>query len=832
MSLGSRIGRRGKVAIVTSLASAPREPLLFLYPPWISKSSFTTSAPVSQAHKNPSISALSKDTLASNVGIGKPVLRTLKTSSHITGKRFEHNVPSQQDVRAESERIPTGQNGNESSKPLVGPVLLGAGYNLPAPPPSRILRKVYSCLTKRARIVQHRRNTRNAYRENLRKQQLSADPDWRSIMADLRDRSPKYERWLEKALNIQVPESVVGRFLLEVDDNMWDIASRYGCSIELSSQASPETGDRYYVLSGTATAIRRTAADILAIAPQVGLSSTQTGLLPSSITMKTTPAIMDSVQLGHDGTARQVRSENRQPIQVLKATDIPRPMTWTRESFADYVSDLTSLVVPNHMHRLLYNRYADHVSTVIKILREVFLEAERHLAVSRYAFNKALGYFEKTSQIAAVREFFVRMEMMRVPADVETFNIMLRGTAKNEDLHNFHFILHLMFRRGVMPNFGTWIAFMMAVPHLRIKLYILQTMNERGLLGLIAARRSVCQELVTQEMSASLDHGQREEEFLKHMDTNYGSWWLTLSSANRIVNVLGSRGLISRCWDFLSVMESRLITPNQVTINTILNHCKQSGNMNGALEVVRRLPQSISFVPNEITYNILFEMAWRGMHYNLCKVIWKYACLNAATTRMMRSRVLTSLRIVELDRFPAITPCQRWNLTAGAFVSGIHRSRFHPMRASHEALFQNEQIEVKMEPEVPYQPIIDVPGTKELNRSQKSPPIPYNNLVDRLEELWTAITQKHDILEGESSSGNPSRARLAAAGTFLEYDYQVFKDWRQIRSFQDLLKQAATLDQKWVDDPSLNFTQKLLDGIFVPIQLKGQDCEYLYKEWN
>jgi hypothetical protein len=70
MSLGSRITKRGKAAIVASLASTPREPLFFLYPQWIRNSSISAIEPAFIRNGRPSTSFIRNYmTAPSNVAI-------------------------------------------------------------------------------------------------------------------------------------------------------------------------------------------------------------------------------------------------------------------------------------------------------------------------------------------------------------------------------------------------------------------------------------------------------------------------------------------------------------------------------------------------------------------------------------------------------------------------------------------------------------------------------------------------------------------------------------------------------------------------------------------
>ena len=663
-------------------------------------------------------------------------------------------------------------------------------------PIDRRVRRLVSSNQRTQQAADSDRFIRHAYQTYKREEMRNWLPDWRVILADLVKHTPKNERWLEKALNVLVPESAVGQLLCGIDDNMWDIGSRYNCSIELNSRDNDTEKYRSFVISGPATAVSRTVADILRIAPKAELKAMTRELLSQGTKQTISGALVDiqGAQRGRDGSVRNVMSENRRKRLALNAERIPRPEKWTTTSFADYVDDLVFTEVPNHIQLLGYKRGHDHVTTVVQILRTLFSDPNCRNSISRTAFNQAMAYFVKTNRIRDARVLFVRMEMLKLQMDTETFNIMLRGAAKAEDLHNFHFILHLMLRRGFSPNARTWIAFMRTVPELRIKLYILAAMKEKGFLYHTSIIRDACEQLVAQEIHTALDQSLNQAQFLAHMDARYGPQWLTVSSGNRILHALGARGLISRCWEFLYAMEDRFVKPDNISVNIILNQCKQASNLTGALEIMKNLPPSVGYVPDEKTYQILFEIAWRARSYNLARVVWRYACLSAGTTRRMRNLVFQSLKNAPLAT-DTDTPRIRWNRSAGLVVLGTVSVKDHPMavfkkeiRVVNSSTDEFEQRNVAEDAEPAEEPTISPSCV-----------------------LWSIHDQK--------------KMQISSIQKLLGLDYSVFQAYAPSRPFADILVEAINLDREW-KDPAQSDEAKNIDwmqgrAIVIPIQFKG-----------
>ena len=751
MSPGSRIWKRGRVSAIASLSSTPREPLLFLYPPWIRNSSTATAALRQDQDGSSLIPPIS--------GGNRPAL--------IDSQRLRIEISKVSPTDTSSNRSENKILCSESSYSTVpaGPSNATTDIHPPSVPKIRHhsangMHQKLNKIGEKVKLNEEReRSVRNAYQLS---QLRSYDPDWRVVLDTLSRHTPENEKWLDRALTVVVPESTLDTFLYGVDDNLWNIGERYGCSIEVKSRDSDSAAikrrglenkhHRSFLLSGNATAISKTAADILQIAPNADLIAETKGNLLTALEAKDSRI---ATSYGpRTGAARTVLSESRWRPPITRADKIPRPEKWTQESFVEYVTDLTSVEMPNHIHRLMYEDNQSQVLIVLSILREIFQDPDCRSSISLKACNTAMQYFVKRSNIADARILFVHMEILKLRMDVETFNIMLRAAAKSEDLHNFSFVLHLMLRRGISPNVKTWTSFLMLHHDIRIKLYIVDTMKKRGLLPHISAIKAVCEHLVTQETFNSIDLGQKQDEFLRHMDSRYGPSWLSLDSGNRILNVLALRGLISRSFDFLYVMTDRSVFPDAYSVNTILNRCKQLNNVVGAVEIMKNLPPVAHFVPNEMTYHVLFELAWRERAYNLAKVVWKYACLNGLTTWRMRKLVLSSLKAFNSQTSIAKNSHERWKQMAGIFIT----AQDPPFAPNH-------------------------PCTGETGSKTLSP------LAGVLPDS-TTNSSKPPFMDNIPRETHKE---------ILEREILLFQEWRPVRPLADLLEEAWARDKQWGD---------------------------------
>ncbi|EKD16538.1 uncharacterized protein L3040_001277 [Drepanopeziza brunnea f. sp. 'multigermtubi'] len=697
MSLGSRIAKRARVADFASLASTPREPLSFLYPPWLRNSSTASSTPArarrdapsepdAQAFKSkPPIpdypATVGDDPAALFQRFDRPKGNVSRDSplmvQQLTPKERPPYIATDDCIAALKKERNTHQKDLSTD---------GTGT---ASSTRNVVQKVISLQQNKEIAKLSAKYSRKTYQEYKRESKATRIPDWRIILEDLVKHTPQQGKWLSNALIFEIPPNFAPRIMHGIDDYYQEIGDKYGCQMQLAGRSDTTHEFTRFVISGPATAISKCTADILRITPDVKIYATPKGLTDQADNSMDADTKQSNFRVyKNEAEMRYVMARRKESRLQVLPEHIPRPKQWTQLSFLNYVQALTKSHVPSHFRRFGLGLPDVHSEVVLRLLRELFREPEMRSAITRQACHLALGYFVRHNRILDARVMFVRMEVMKMQMVPETFNIMLSGAAKLNDIHNFHFILYLMLHRGIEPNGQTWILFMKAFDDVNIKMHILAAMKNKGLLNHPDVRLNVIQELAHPEIESSLDRNQSQAEFIAHMDSRYGDNWLTASTANHIMRSLGAHGLISRCWELLHLMDSRSVVSDKNSIDRILVYCKQSTNLTGAVELLRSLPKNNMWVPNQETYRIMFDLAWRAHSYNVAKVVWRYACLSAATTLRMRHRVFQSMIESNGVEKPK-TLKARWKKYAGPVITGLNDLSEHPSRApDHAFIFQ------------------------------------------------------------------------------------------------------------------------------------------------
>ena len=353
----------------------------------------------------------------------------------------------------------------------------------------------------------------------------------------------------------------------------------------------------------------------------------------------------------------------------VHARDIPRPVIWSSFSFVNHIKDLTQSSVSRVMHRHIYLDGSSHVDAVRDALMLLFEDPNMRLHMTRKAFDIAMMFLYKHSEIASVRRLFNLMDEIHIEPTVQTFNIMLRGAASNKDLRNFTMLLRVMIRRGVSPNPNSWVALLAAVVNQQAKVIIFRSMREAGVLNDSAALKvAVCQ-LLDIEVACHIANGQTFAIFMKHMIDRYGDNWLSVLTGNTLCHLLGENGLVSDAFEALQVMNDNLCKPDNVTLHIFLGHCRRLRRPAMALKVLQMFQSKYSVHPKQDEYDMLFMLAWRSQRMNYCKVIWQVACIKAAVSYRMQELVLRSL-LRNTPENPT-SNLQRCMKTAGKVIVGV-----------------------------------------------------------------------------------------------------------------------------------------------------------------
>ncbi|KAI0881718.1 uncharacterized protein GGS22DRAFT_171680 [Annulohypoxylon maeteangense] len=506
--------------------------------------------------------------------------------------------------------------------------------------------------------------------------------NWRATLAFMLLVTPNHGEVLHFRVIIGKDVSENARQVLSgPDTHISEICRKNESFVQIEEQDQISKDNRLiFNLSGSEIAVRNSLRDILGVvgaitAVRVSDPAFREFLLDvwkDAVEKRPETQLLRNGEAGEtvaDDRTITVKSSLSNPNSVYKpyelktrADDIEVPKTWTQRSFEEYVAALVYGQVPNHLARALYPSFPDHQQTVVSILLELFHTRATRSAISLSATKMAIGFIESTGRgfRRASRLIYNSVRRQRMLVDAELYTTFLISASKAKDLNTFNRILRLMVRKGYPPQSRAWVAFLVMMKSPTIKRYIVEKLMEKNLDHNPMILRAIGREMATLDLEFTLHRphvllkpytGESTtpsatvwiRAFLTNQNKKYGPGWLDTITLNKMLEILGRHGQLDACKTLLGlVYDYRNTFPDAATLNTMLSRANGFANQMEMLHTI--LSRWPNLVPDEITYHLLFRLAWKRHYPNMLRVVWRYAVLTHKTTSKMRytlSRLLT-----------------------------------------------------------------------------------------------------------------------------------------------------------------------------------------------
>ena len=384
-------------------------------------------------------------------------------------------------------------------------------------------------------------------------------------------------------------------------------------------------------------------------------------------------------------SARRVMSESRNYRSWRLAHHISPPVEWSEANLAVYVEALaysqrTQARVP-WVQKPRLKRWTN-IKDIVTAFDTIFYSPTLKKFLSIKACNTALLFFYEHGMMTKARDLYIHMEDLKMNISTETFNILIRESASQGDLHNFTFLLDNMTRRGFKPNEMTWTLFLRVVDSSEVRATIVRKMAQMNMLDSIKIRRLVAANMIHDEIVNHLGNGHDHHSFLTHMDNKFGVEWLSTSAGNRLLNEVAKRQSTAESCSLLYEMKQRGFMPDDVSINTLVGCCLPLSQHDLAFEILAVFKKLYNLYPGPQTYETLFRHAWKGRLLNLSIVIWRTACIYGAVSGKMKLQVFRSLlsytpaldqgtKPVDMAELSNLNKSAKFRKFAGRFVIGL-----------------------------------------------------------------------------------------------------------------------------------------------------------------
>ena len=271
--------------------------------------------------------------------------------------------------------------------------------------------------------------------------------------------------------------------------------------------------------------------------------------------------------------------------------------------------------------------------------------------------------------MSKARALYLRMEDLKMHMPTETFNILLRGSASQRDLHNFTFFLKIMTRRGFKPNEVTWTLFLQVIESSEVRAVIVAQMAKMNMLDKIGIKRKVVVQMIRHEIVSHLGDGHDHHSFLDHMDSKYGIGWLSTTAGNILLHEVAKCISTAESLSLLYKLKEAGFIPDDFSMSTLLRHCLPLGQYDLGIKILDIFKNLYSLHPGPQVYETLFLQAWRGHLLNLSAAIWICACVNEEVSVKLQkhvSQILLSYTPALAERIQSDDPAEHSNSSTSA----------------------------------------------------------------------------------------------------------------------------------------------------------------------
>lgn len=562
-------------------------------------------------------------------------------------------------------------------------------------------------------------------KQKERQQQRSSD-DWRKILYLLEDATPSGEEHFKKRLDaVDLPKSVSVAFKGNAGAAILEIMQRTGCHVQVGGGTfvhSWPAGVREPVTSINLLGTPQANAAALKILPRyfdvigpeddeaikilndLSLHSPDKAYWDEQDTLSEAEVekldhVVDKITNPSNLTVRAIWAQDRVQRRPAFASRrfLQRPRFWTTATLTEYVERLTQKR-PRLIMKSIYRQgqdarsYVAHIELVTEELEALLTTPGAIKELTAPSLNLALHYLTKHSKLHVFRKIFASLEHNGYEFAASNWNTLLAAAAKAGDVFNFRYIVGLMLDRKVTPTSVTW-ALLHDLMSRRFPLeagIVVETMRRKGMLVSHEASQLVAANAVSNELTAHLAMKGELESFYTLYDNRFGlSYgrsdfdWLNINVVNRMAGVLLAAGKVQDAFSVLQDYLKKRATRGQrpaletATLNIFLTSALRDRNPATVLAMLHRfrISQPGAIIPDHITYSILFSIAWRQKHYNMLRVIWRYACAAGHVGNMMRTKIETSMLFQLPKKFSVVERGgfgQMWMTFAAKFAVGLH----------------------------------------------------------------------------------------------------------------------------------------------------------------
>ncbi|KAL4778380.1 hypothetical protein BJX76DRAFT_144952 [Aspergillus varians] len=413
-------------------------------------------------------------------------------------------------------------------------------------------------------------------------------------------------------------------------ENIWFVWLRHGCRVHVLPPVESDGPNRKVVLWGPPRALELVANHFLKTQeqqdrgdPLVEVRKPPVPVIPSRLALERsgthTPLIRSvwnhrsSSQLPTGGSLLGTGSESISTVR----------------GFMEYVEALTTSGPPAVSSGL------PHPTRVAKALWELFCNEDKQHMMSTMALNTAISFLLRHNFLHCVPDLFDRAGHV---ATTQTFNILLKSVAQRQNLPFFCRVLRMMGRARTRPDVYTWLAYLECLVSPAAKTALIKVIAKKGYLQDPYVMRSVFRLMANELFTNHLKHGGSVDEFFNTIANTDGLNWFPPSLIRKMIVVTVQLGNVSATKRLLEICKENNLLLSSEMIHEMIR-LFPNDTFTTVDYTVRCLENPKAKLSQKV-YERLYLNARRNMHYNICRVLWIYACMDGLVSRSMRDDLI------------------------------------------------------------------------------------------------------------------------------------------------------------------------------------------------
>jgi len=494
--------------------------------------------------------------------------------------------------------------------------------------------------------------TRTIKKEAIKRLHNPADIEWSEPIRLLARLTHRPKELLGERVELQ--RETVYRLTGSLGANAWLHQVGRGCEVRILEECAKNRDKCVVILHGTTQARGLTREYLLEADRDLANSA------PWRLTPKDNSAevrfVLSSLKWHYRTT------------DVRRANMVEHPQGWNVRSFADVVETLTTMRIPHQLQRELYEGTDTHNRTVAQVLESLFSDPRSEPFISTRALNYALQFTGKHTEIGDTSTFvFEKVRSIGLSIQVDTFNILIEESLRQNNLEYYRSLVASMQRMGVVPNGMTWVALLRVTKSLAGRRAILQHIRTRWRKD-PAIWKQVAIEFVSTDFARLVRLEKSFDYFLNLMDHTFPSSWLSARCINRMLNVCAKKKL----WDvvprILDLAERRGGHFNTSTQTFLLKIFQKRGSLRDSIDLLESHFAKTIGRDNAFAIPIVFMTAWNNRFYNVCRVLWRYAAVHGNITSTMQR--IVALSLIRNNDESNDSASHLWRITAGKMIVG------------------------------------------------------------------------------------------------------------------------------------------------------------------